>query len=95
MRRRYMPSYDIASDKRRTQVFELLAAYGDHVQYSVFLADMSDREFVVLRGKLLDVIHEREDQVLIVDLGRETRSLENTLEVVGRPYHPPARTMVV
>jgi CRISPR-associated protein Cas2 len=95
MRRRYLVSYDIASDKRRTQAFDILVGYGDHVQYSVFLADLSERELIVLRGRLLDVIHEREDQVLIVDLGRETRSLENTLEVLGRAYRPPTRTMVV
>jgi CRISPR-associated protein Cas2 len=90
-----MLSYDIADDKRRTQVFECLLAYGDHVQFSVFLADLSDQELIVLRGKLLAAIQEREDQVLIVDLGRETRSLENTLEVLGRPYRPSSRTMVV
>lgn len=95
MRRRYLVSYDVASDKRRTQVFELLLAYGDHVQFSVFLSDLSERELIVLRGKLLELINEREDQVLIVDLGRETRSLENTLEVLGKPYQPATRTMVV
>lgn len=95
MRRRYLVSYDVASDKRRTQVFELLLAYGDHVQFSVFLSDLSERELIVLRGKLLELINEREDQVLIVDLGRETRPLENTLEVLGKPYQPATRTMVV
>ena len=95
MRRRYVISYDIADDKRRTRVFELLLGNGDHVQYSVFLSDLSQRELIVLRDKLLEIINEREDQILIIDLGKETRSLENSLEVIGKSYQPPARSMVV
>lgn len=95
MRRRYVISYDIADDKRRTRVFELLLGNGDHVQYSVFLADLSQRELIILRGKLLELINVREDQVLIIDLGKEARPLENSLEVMGKPYRPPARSMVV
>jgi CRISPR-associated protein Cas2 len=48
MRRRYVISYDISDDKRRTRVFELLLGNGDHVQFSVFLADLSQRELIVL-----------------------------------------------
>jgi CRISPR-associated protein Cas2 len=95
MRRRYLVSYDISDDKRRTRAFELVLGYGDHVQYSVFLADLSQRELIVLRGKLIEVINVREDQVLIIDLGKETRSLESVLEVIGKAYRPPARSMVV
>lgn len=95
MRRRYVISYDISDDKRRTRVFELLLGNGDHVQFSVFLADLSQRELIVLRTKLLQIINEREDQVLIIDLGKETRSLDASLEVIGRSYDPPSRSMVV
>lgn len=95
MRRRYVISYDISDDKRRTRIFELLLGNGDHVQFSVFLADLSQRELIVLRTKLLQIINERDDQVLIIDLGKETRSLDASLEVIGRSYHPPSRSMVV
>jgi len=95
VRRRYVISYDISDDKRRTHVFELLLGNGDHVQYSVFLADLSQRELIVLRTKLAEIINEREDQVLLVDLGNETRPLGESLEVIGRSYQPPSRSMVV
>lgn len=95
MRRRYLVSYDVADDKRRTKIFELLQGYGDHVQYSVFLADLTPQEVVRLRGRLLDLMNEREDQVLIVDLGREARPLEGTMDVMGKPYRPATRAMVV
>ena len=95
MRRRYVISYDISDDKRRTTVFELLLGNGDHVQYSVFLSDLSQRELIVLKARLSDIINEREDQVLFIDLGKETRPLGESLEVIGRSYQPSSRSMVV
>jgi CRISPR-associated protein Cas2 len=95
MRRRYVIAYDVAADKRRDRVFEILQGYGDHAQYSVFIADLAEREFVVLRTKLREAINEAEDQVMFVDLGRETRSLDECIEVIGKPYAPPVRTQIV
>lgn len=95
MRRRYLVSYDVANDRRRTKIFELLQGYGDHVQFSVFLADLTAPELVELRTRLRDWMNEREDQVLIVDLGQETRTLAETLEVLGKPYVPSTRSIVV
>jgi len=88
-------SYDISDDKRRTRVFELLLGNGDHVQYSVFLADLLQRELIVLKARLSDIINVREDQVLFIDLGKETRPLGESLEVIGRSYQPSSRSMVV
>jgi CRISPR-associated protein Cas2 len=95
MRRRYVVAYDVASDKRRDRVFQLLQGYGDHVQFSVFFADLTDTELVRLRTRLRDLIHEREDQVILVDIGRETRSFDECIEVLGQPYSPPVRTNIV
>jgi CRISPR-associated protein Cas2 len=95
VRRRYLVSYDVADDKRRTKIFELLGGYGDHVQYSVFLADLTEQERVTLQGRLLGLMNERDDQVLIVDLGRETRPLDHALEVLGKSYRPATRSIVV
>lgn len=95
MRRRFVICYDVADDKRRSRIFQLLLGYGDHIQYSVFLADLTRRELIVLRTKLRDLLHEGDDQCLLVDLGRESRALEDTLQVIGKPYRPPVRTMIV
>lgn len=95
MRRRFLVSYDVSNDRRRTKMFEVLQGYGDHVQFSVFLADLTAQELVELRSRLRDWMNEREDQVLIVDLGQETRALAETLEVLGRPYVPSTRSIVV
>ena len=95
MRRRYVISYDVAEDKRRTKLFELLQGYGERIQFSVFLADLTRQDVIILRGKVRELLNEGEDQCIFVDLGRESRPLEQSLEVLGKPYHPPVRTMIV
>ena len=95
MRRRYLVSYDVADDKRRTAIFKTLMANGDHVQFSVFLCELNRRELAELNGRLrLDVNH-RQDQVIILDLGDCRQELAATLKCIGRGYEPPSRVRVV
>lgn len=94
-RRHYLVSYDIADDKRRNEVFRTLHGFGDHAQYSVFFCELNGRELSQLRGRLRGAIHHREDQIMIVDLGRTQRPLLEGLEVLGKGYEPQGRTMVI
>lgn len=94
-RRRYLVAYDISDDKRRTAVYKTLLDFGDHAQYSVFFCELSQMELLQLKGLLLDHIHERQDQVMILDLGHTENPLENDLEVLGKSYQPSVRVMVV
>jgi len=95
IRRHYLVTYDISDDKRRNEVFHILLGQGDHAQYSVFFCELSERELVGLRSRLRRSIHSKDDQVLIVDLGRNARPLEAGLECLGRAYRPGVRTVVV
>ena len=45
-RKRYLVTYDVSDDKRRTKIFKTLYAYGDHAQYSVFICELNAREYV-------------------------------------------------
>jgi CRISPR-associated protein Cas2 len=94
-RRRYLVTYDISDDKRRTAVFKYLEGEGDHVQYSVFLCELTARERIILDHRLSDLIHHREDQVLLLDLGPNHRIPDSFLSALGKPYTPPTRTMVI
>ncbi len=94
-RRRYLFSYDISDDKRRTRTFKVLDAWGDHAQFSVFFAELNSTELAGLKARLDRIIHHEEDQILILDLGPLTNPLEEGLECLGRAYHPPARVVVV
>ena len=94
-RRHYLITYDVSSDKRRNRLFTTLSGEGDHAQYSVFFCDLNRAELASLRACISDIINDREDQVLILDLGQADRSLDHGLEVLGSPYEPLTRTLVV
>lgn len=91
----YVVSYDISDDKRRAKVHRTLVGFGDWAQYSVFFCDLSDQELVRLRWKLRNLINEAEDQVIVVEVGKATRSLDVSLEAIGRPYNPVIRSIVI
>ena len=95
MRRRYLVAYDISDDKRRTRTFQTLLDNGEHVQYSVFLCELSTRELAELKGRLAQVINHRQDQVLILDLGKADHELGSRLRCLGKAYEPPSRVLVV
>lgn len=67
--RRYLLAYDIPSDRRRDCVAKRLQAYGDRVQYSVFVVDASPVRLQRLRLGLEALLDLGEDSVLICDLG--------------------------
>ena len=94
-RRHYVVTYDIADDRRRNAVFKTLNGAGDHAQYSVFFCELNERELIQLRSRLRQAIHHREDQVMIVDLGKAVRPLETGLQILGRGYAPPVRSIVI
>lgn len=93
-RRQYLIAYDISDDKRRTGVHTALTGQGDRVQFSVFLCALSPAELAALRGRLLALIHAREDQVVIIDLGVPPADAAATMECLGKRYNPPVRVQV-
>ena len=89
MRRRYLITYDVADDKRRTRLFHLLSDLGDRAQFSVFFAELSAAELARFRGTASGVIHHDQDQVLVVDLGRAEgggtfNPLSEGIEAIGK-----------
>jgi len=69
-RRRFLVAYDIREDRRLRSVANCVEGYGERIQYSVFICDLSDMEVVALRSDLETRIKHSEDSVMIVDLGR-------------------------
>ena len=94
-RRRYLLTYDISDDKRRSEVFYLCRQNGDHTQYSVFLLELNDRELIALQAQIESFIHHLEDQVLIADLGRADHESGKIIASIGKPYEPPVRALVI
>ncbi len=92
---RYVVTYDIADDSRRTAVFKTLRGFGDHLQYSVFRCDLSDRRRVELTAAVHDLIDHSVDQILVIDLGPVDGRASNCVSSIGRSYSNPERTVII
>ena len=88
MKNRYLVAYDVVDPKRLRAIYRKLCGFGEHVQYSVFLCDLSPGQRVLLADALHAIINAREDRVLIVDLGPVAgrgRECITTLGLATRP----------
>ncbi|MCY2946353.1 MAG: CRISPR-associated endonuclease Cas2 [Planctomycetota bacterium] len=69
MRFSYLIAYDIVEPKRWRKVYRILRGVGDPIQYSLFHAELSKMERVLLLEKLLPWINEAHDRLMLVNLG--------------------------
>ena len=80
-RRRYLIAYDIRDPKRLRQVCKVTEKYGDRLQYSVFVCDLSPTERLHAKADMEQTMLMTEDSVVIVDLGEVTSA---RFEFIGR-----------
>ena len=59
----YVISYDIPDDRRRNQLAKVLKGFGTRVQYSVFEAHLSKKQYEELKRAVANVIDFSEDSV--------------------------------
>ncbi len=95
MRRCYLVCYDIADDRRLKKVHKTLTGYGEPWQYSVFHCFLKDIDRVRLENTLSEIIHHREDQVLIIDLGTNDPTERQAMKTLGIPLPPPPTGVLV
>lgn len=81
--RRYLIAYDIPQDRRRSRLADKLESYGDRIQYSVFVADISPGRLQRLRTEISLIIESDEDSVLMCDLGPLTSVGDGRFEFMG------------
>lgn len=84
MRKRYLISYDIRESSRLLRVHKKLLGYGDPVQYSVFLCELSDREKLILISKISEMMNLAEDSLMIVDLGPSNTKTDKRIQTIGK-----------
>ena len=65
----FIVAYDVADDRRRTEVSAVCCGYGERIQYSVFRCVLSKTMTVEITARLHDLIHHDKDRILIIDLG--------------------------
>lgn len=78
----YVIVYDIPCDKRRKKVADLLAGYGQRVQFSVFECVLYARQYDELRQRLRKRVNFSEDSVRFYPLSGHTLS---QVETWGEP----------
>lgn len=92
--RLYIVTYDIADDKRWRRVFKLMHGYGRWLQLSVFQCRLTARRRAELARRLEELIHHRDDHVLILDLG-SADTVDPHVESLGKTFETVRRTAVV
>lgn len=87
MKEHFLIAYDIADPKRLRRIHKLVRGYGEAIQYSVFLGQLSAKDEVVLREKIRDIIHHKQDQVIMIRLGvvdGKSKTAPENWTVLGR-----------
>jgi CRISPR-associated protein Cas2 len=94
MRRCYLVCYDIRDPKRLRRVHKLLKAYGEGWQYSVFYCSLKAIDRVRLENALRETMNQKEDQVLIIDLGSNEDAAQQSSTFLG-PGMPESESGMV
>lgn len=94
-RLRYLLTYDIRDPKRLRKVHKLAKAWGDPLQYSVFVCDLTLMELTEMRADLIDQMKLDEDSVSFFDLGPPSGRGLKCIEFIGtRRALPDARAQI-
>lgn len=95
MRRCYLVCYDVREPKRLRRIHRLMKAYGEPWQYSVFYCTLKAIDRVRLENAAREILHLKEDQFLIVDLGSNEDAARESATVLGQSLPEQESGMVV
>ncbi|PIF02466.1 MAG: CRISPR-associated endonuclease Cas2 [Propionibacterium sp.] len=89
-RQRYLIAYDIADPHRLREIMIILEGYGERLQYSVFLCDLTRAELALWERDVRNVIELKEDSVVVINLGQPDNDLIYSIGVPRvLPYTGP------
>lgn len=94
-RHRYVVCYDIREPGRLRRTHRTMLGYGDPLQYSVFLCELSKAERLLMEDALRQVVELGEDSVLVIDLGPATGLARGRIRTLGRDRIPERDRVVV
>lgn len=90
----YIIAYDISDQKRWRSIFKLLHGYGEWLQLSVFQCRLSRRRHAELVATLDEIIHHKEDHVILMDLGMAD-SVKPRVVSLGKDFQPLEKEPVI
>ena len=92
--RLYIVAYDVSDDRRWRRVFKLMKGYGRWLQLSIFQCRLTARRRAEMARRLEELIHTRDDHVLILDLGAADK-VDPRVESLGKTFESVKRTAIV
>lgn len=92
--RLYIVTYDIGDPRRWRRVYRFLLGYGEWLQLSVFQCRLDRKRLVQLEASLRERIRERDDHVLLLDLGPADR-VRPDVRSLGKSFTPLRREPVI
>lgn len=95
MRKCYLVCYDIADEKRLRRVHKVMQGFGEAWQYSVYFCVLKDIDRVRLEGQLLAEMNQKEDQILICDMGGNEISARESVLTLGLHMAPKSQHTLV
>jgi CRISPR-associated protein Cas2 len=95
VKNRYIVSYDISDAKRLRRVHRTMRGYGEPLQYSVFRCDLSPSERILLKEALTPLINNREDQVMLINIGPVDGRACESIETIGRALAEESERIVI
>lgn len=95
MRRCYLVCYDVRDAKRLRRVHKLMKAYGEPWQYSVFYCTLKSIDRVRLENALREIMNQKQDQILILDLGANEDATRQASTFLGIGMPEPETGMLV
>lgn len=88
-RTRYLLAYDIRQPRRLRRVHRVAKDFGEPLQYSLFVCDLTAVELMRLRSALVEEMKQTEDSVSIFDLGPPGGRGVRCIEFIGRRRELP------
>lgn len=88
VRHRLLVAYDVRDPARLRQTHRTMLGFGDPLQYSVFLCDLSPTEQMLMETALLRTIRRTVDSIIIVDLGPSGGVADRRIRTIGTAEVP-------
>lgn len=90
----YIITYDIRNGRRWRKLFKAMHGYGQWLQLSVFQCRLDRMRLLQLEEEIRTIVNQREDHVLIVDLG-PAEQIRPKVRSIGMTFEPVERKAVI
>ena len=72
-----------------------MRGYGDPIQYSVFVCDLSPKEMLLMKSDLIELINISEDRILIINSGSAEKTAKGNIITVGMSLEDAKESAIV